>query len=170
MNQDIELKQALMQLPLETPLQSQWHHIQSRLAEKPAWPKWAFASAASAALALIFFMPNPMSQQTSSTIARQQTTQPLEHLIKQSNVLETSFYAQQDDAISSATVIAANLAIEDQLSAIDQQLSQLASRADALSLWQSRINLLNEGVRLNKTNADFNAQGRNYDLALASVN
>jgi hypothetical protein len=169
MNKAIELKQALMQLPLEAPLQSEWLTVQKKLSGKATWQKWAWASVASAALALVIFMPNLMTQPNHSVIASQQS-EPLEKLLKQSAQLENSYYAQQDDSISSATVIAANLAIEDQLNAIDLQLSQQTSHADSLALWQARIDILNEGVRLNKTNAAFNAEGRNYDLTLASIN
>ena len=84
--------------------------------------------------------------------------------------LETAFYTQQDDAISSASVIAANLGIEDQLATIDAGLSQQPTPEEARTLWQQRISLLDQGLQLNRTNADFNAVGRNFDLALASTN
>lgn len=120
MNQAIELKQALMQLPLEAPLQSEWLSVQKKLTRQNRWRKWAWASVASAALALVIFIPNPMTQPTPSLTASQESD-ALEKLLKQSAQLERSYYAQQDDSISSATVIAANLAIEDQLNVIDQQ-------------------------------------------------
>lgn len=169
MNQLIELKQALQQLPLEAPIQSEWLTVQKRLTQKPTWPKWVWASVASVALAVVVFMPHSITQNTHSVLASHETD-PLEKLLKQSAQLESSFYAQQDDSISSATVIAANLAIEDQLNTIDLQLSQQTSHAESLALWQTRINLLNDGLRLNQTNAALNARGQNYDLALASIN
>ena len=84
--------------------------------------------------------------------------------------LEKAFYAQQDDAISSASVIVANIGIEEQLAAIDAGLSQQPAPQEAHALWQQRISLLDQGLQLNRTNADFNAVGRNFDLALASTN
>jgi hypothetical protein len=84
--------------------------------------------------------------------------------------LENDFYALQDDAMSSATVIAANLSIEDRLAAIDSQLIAQPGSADTAALWQERVDLLSQGVSLNRTNAAYNADGRQYDLALASLN
>ena len=168
MNQAIELSQAIRQLPLEAPAHSAWSAIQNHKS-KTVWPKWMMATAASTALAFVLFFQTQTSQQNTSMITNNEPTK-IEQLINQSTHMENTFYAQQDDSISSASVIAANLSIEDQLIAIDQQLAQQASPAEALSLWQSRIDVLNAGIRLNKTNADFNSQGRNYDLALASIN
>ena len=169
MNHSIELSQAIRQLPLEAPEQSAWLSIQSRTTKRTTWPKWVMATAASAALALVLFFQSPFSQQGSPVITSQQPTK-IDLLINQSAHMENTYYAQQDDSISSASVIAANRSIEDQLTAIDQQLAQQANQQDTLSLWQSRIDLLNTGIHLNKTNIDFNSQGRNYDLALAIIN
>lgn len=169
MNQAIELSQAIRQLPLEAPAHSAWSAIQNHKSKNTVWSKWIMATAASTALAFVLFFHTQTSQQNTSMITSNEPTK-VEQLIKQSTQMENTFYAQQDDSISSASVIAANLSIEDQLIVIDQQLIQQASPAEALSLWQSRIDVLNAGIRLNKTNADFNSQGRNYDLALASIN
>lgn len=169
MNQAIELSQALRQLPLEAPAHSAWLSIQKQSPKKSSWPTWLMATAASTALAFVVFFQSPFSAQNSPVIVSQSSNQ-LDQLINQSAQMENSFYAQQDDSISSATVIAANLSIEEQLTAIDLQLAQQSNQSQALSLWQTRIDLLGNGLRLNKTNADFNSQGKNYDLALASIN
>jgi hypothetical protein len=168
MNQAIELAQALRQLPLESPMQNAWPSIQNQTSKKTSWPTWAMATAASTALAFVIFFQLSSTNQHTPAIVKQNPSQ-LDQLIDQSAQMENSFYAQQDDAISSASLIAANLSIEDQLTAIDLQLAQPASQATALSLWQSRIDLLGNGIRLNKTNAALNSQGQNYDLALASI-
>ena len=169
MTQAIELSQAIWQLPLEAPAHSAWSTIQSQTTKKTVWPKWSMAVAASTVLALVVFFQTQSSQQKTSLIASKDSSK-IEQLINQSAQMENTFYAQQDDTISSASVIAANLSIEDQLTAIDQQLAIQANATNTLSLWQSRIDVLNTGIRLNKTNADFNSQGQNYDLALASIN
>lgn len=169
MNQAIELSQALRQLPLEAPAHSAWLSIQKQSPKKTSWPTWLMATAASTALAFAVYFQSPFSVQNNPVLSSQNSNL-LDQLINQSAKLENSFYAQQDDAISSATVIAANLSIEEQLTAIDLQLAQQSNQAQALSLWQTRIDLLSNGIRLNKTNADFNLQGQNYDLALASIN
>lgn len=169
MNQAIELSQAIRQLPLEAPEHSAWTTIQKHTTQRAVWPKWALATAASSALAFLLFFQHPSSQPNTPSVASQDSTK-IEQLINQSTQMENMYYAQQDDSISSASVIAANLGIEDQLTAIDQQLAQQNNSTTTLSLWQSRIEILNAGIRLNKTNADFNSLGRNYDLALASIN
>lgn len=169
MNQAIELSQALRQLPLEAPAHSAWLSIQNQMPKKSSWPTLLMATAASTALAFVVYFQSPFSAQNCPVLASQSSTQ-LDQLINQSAKLENSFYAQQDDSISSATVIAANLSIEEKLTAIDLQLAQQSNQTQALSLWQTRIDLLGNGIRLNKTNADFNSQGKNYDLALASIN
>lgn len=169
MNQAIELSQAIWQLPLEAPEQSAWTSIQKQTTHRAVWPKWALATAASSALVFLLFFQAPSSQPDAPSVASQDSTK-IEQLINQSTQMENMYYAQQDDSISSASVIAANLGIEDQLTAIDQQLAQQNNSTTTLSLWQSRIEILNAGIRLNKTNADFNSLGRNYDLALASIN
>jgi hypothetical protein len=100
--------------------------------------------------------------------ATQQTD--IQSLMEQSARLETAFYAQQDDAISSASIIAANLGIEDQLVVIDADLSEQSTPEQTRALWQQRVYLLDQGLQLNRTNADFNAVGRNFDLTLAITN
>jgi hypothetical protein len=172
MNLSIPLSNALQALPLEAPSESLWPTLHAQLPKKPIWPKWAMASAASVALVLLSLtfnanVPWSMLSNDGQQHVKQNT---LEQLILQSAQLENSFYTQQDDSISSATVIAANLAIEDQLNTIDNQLSAQPSNSAIVSLWQQRINLLNQGLSLNKTNAQFNASGQNLDLALASIN
>jgi anti-sigma-K factor RskA len=169
MNPPIELSHAIQQLPLEAPTQSAWSAIQSHASKNTGWPKWMMSTAASTALAFVLFFQLSSTQQDDAIIAHQNTSQ-LNQLINRSAQMENTFYAQQDDSISSASVIAANLGIEDQLTAIDQQLSQAANPAQTISLWQSRIELLSNGIRLNKINSDLNSQGQNYDLALASIN
>ena len=169
MNQTIELSQAIRQLPLEAPEHSAWPSIQNHTTKSAVWPKWALATAASAALVFLLFFQTPLSQSNKPQVASQNPTQ-IDQLINQSTQMENTFYAQQDDSISSASVIAANLTIEDQLIAIDQQLAQQTNPSETLSLWQTRIDVLNAGIRLNKTNANLNSEGRNYDLALASIN
>ncbi len=172
MNSSISISNALQALPLEAPCESLWPALQAQMLKKSAWPIWAIASAASVALVLLSlaFSPN-LTWSIPASVSQQQTQQnPLEQLIQQSTQLENSFYAQQDDSISSATVIAVNLAIEDQLNAIDNQLSTQPDRANSTNLWQQRISVLSQGLSLNKTNAQFNANGQNLDLALASIN
>lgn len=171
MNTAIDLPNALRQLPLETPATSAWPGLQQHLPQKRSWPKPALALVASTALAVLLWQAlfhNAPTPEAADMQATQQTD--IQSLMEQSARLETAFYAQQDDAISSASIIAANLGIEDQLVVIDGDLSEQSTPEQTRALWQQRVYLLDQGLQLNRTNADFNAVGRNFDLALAITN
>lgn len=172
MNSSISLSQALQALPLEAPSESLWPHLQAHLPKQAVWPRWAMAGVASVALVFLSFTFSPNLPWFNSAGVDQQEARQilLEPLIQQSTQLENAFYSQQDDSISSATVIAANLAVEAQLSQIDTQLSTQPGNATSASLWQERIDVLKQGLSLNATNAQFNANGQNLDLVLASIN
>ena len=172
MNQSITLSNALHALALEAPSENLWPSIQARMPKKTVWPKWAMAGVVSVAFVLISIAFNANMPWSAPTNPIHQNAQQssLEQLIAQSTELENAFYAEQDDSISSATVIAANLALEDQLSVIDNQLSAQISNSTNTSLWKKRIGVLKQGLNLNTTNAQFNANGQNLDLALASLN
>lgn len=171
MNIAIDLPNALRQLPLEAPAESAWPGLQQHLPRKRIWPKPALALAASTVLALLLWQSGTLTQSPSSAgMPASAANGDMQVLMDRSAQLEKAFYAQQDDAISSASVIAANIGIEEQLAAIDAGLSQQPAPEDARALWQQRISLLDQGLQLNRTNADFNAAGRNFDLALASTN
>lgn len=170
MTQPIHIANALQALPLEAPRHSLWPDLQAHLPKKTVWPKWPMALAASAALAvavLQFRGPDLPDGAVDRTVA---ASGQLEQLMDRSARLENDFYALQDDTLSSATVIAANLSIEDRLAAIDSQLMAEPTSPAHAALWQERIDLLSQGISLNRTNAAYNADGRQYDLALASVN
>lgn len=171
MNDTIPLEQALRALPLEAPAQSLWPALQAHRPKRPVRPIWPLAAAASAALLAVLLQfrgapgggapANPASGAAPSEITR---------LMDRSAQLENIFYAAQDDARSSATVIASNLGIEEQLAAIDTQLAGQPDTADALVLWRQRVALLDQGVALNNANAAYRAEGGGFDLALASLN
>ena len=171
MNTVIDLPNALRQLPLEAPMESAWGRLQTHLPRKRIWPKPTLALAASTVLALLLWQSDTHTDTPSpaGTVLSAETG-AMQVLMDRSAQLENAFYAQQDDAISSASVIAANLDIEEQLVVIDAGLSQQPSPEEARTLWQQRISLLDQGLQLNRTNADFNAIGHNFDLALAITN
>ncbi len=97
-------------------------------------------------------------------------TSGLTGIMDYSAQLENIYYNAQDDGISSAAVIAANLDIEEQLDVIDSQLGNPMEPAEALRLWQQRVDLLDQGIALNRTNAEYNRNNRSFDLAMASLN
>ena len=155
-----------------SPEHSLWPSLQNHLPpRKPIWPKWTLATAASAAIAITLFQTGMLGYFKVATQELQTSThRPIEQLINQSAQLESAYYVHQDDNISSATVIAANLMIEDQLRAIDSQLAAQPDSPQALILWQQRIDALSQGLALNRSNAYLNAKGQRMDLALASTN
>ncbi len=163
MTETLELSTALRRLPLEAPPHSVWPAVQAQLPKPAAWPKWPAAAAAAALLLAALF------QFTGQPPATSMPGAALEPLMARSAQLESAFYAQQDDAISSASVIAANLSLEEQLAAIDAELGAQPPAAQAETLWRQRIALLDQGIRLNRDNADYNARGQSFDLALAST-
>lgn len=170
MTQSIPIANALQALPLEAPGQSLWPQLQEHIPKKAGWPKWPMALAASAVLAVAVLQFQGPAIPDGAMGGSVVSTGNLQQLMDRSAQLENDFYALQDDALSSATVIAANLSIEDRLAEIDSRLMAEAGNADTVALWQERIDLLSQGVSLNRTNAAYNADGRHYDLALASVN
>ena len=171
MNTAIDLSIALRQLPLEAPANNAWPALQAQLPRKRVWLKPALAMVASTALAVLLWQAGGEPVTTPGVgEAKLAEQSEIQSLMEHSARLETAFYAQQDDAISSASVIAANLGIEDQLAVIDAGLSEQPAPEQARALWQQRVNLLDQGLQLNRTNADFNAAGRHYDLALATTN
>lgn len=163
MTESIDLSTALRQLPQESPPRSAWPSVQARLPGSPAWPKWPAAAAAAAVLFAALF------QITGRMPATGMPDGSLESLMARSAQLESVFYAQQDDAISSASVIAANLNLEEQLAAVDAELGAQPSETRSEALWQQRIALLDQGIQLNRENANYNARGQSFDLALAST-
>lgn len=163
MTATIELSTALRRLPQESPPYSVWPAVQAQLPKTRAWPKWPAAAAAAAVLVAALF------QFTGQAPAPGMQTAALDGLMARSAQLESAFYAQQDDAISSASVIAANLSLEEQLDAIDAQLASQPSATDARALWRQRIELLDQGIQLNRKNAEYNARGQSFELALAST-
>jgi hypothetical protein len=171
MNTSIELGQALRNLPQEAPAHGLWPELKSQLPKKPVWPKWFLATAASAAV-LVFLMQFKGADMTDSRIPSPQIAEAsgLTGIMDHSAQLENIYYAAQDDGISSAAVIAANLGIEEQLDVIDSQLANPMETTEALRLWQQRVDLLDQGIALNRTNAEYNRSNRSFDLAMASLN
>jgi len=172
MTQPIELADALRQIPLETPPHSVWPHVQKHLPKRQRrMLPWALAASTVLALALWRLGSGPASVPAqNSVLAAAPAVQDVTQLMTQSAALEPVFYGAQDDAISSATVIAANLTLEEQIARVDALLASQPDTDTALTLWQQRVNLLNQGIQLNQFNAYTNAHGKNYDLALASLN
>jgi hypothetical protein len=169
MTTTLSVSDALRALPMEAPERSMWPELAAQLPRKHALPKWPFALAASVLLVSVIWLggshfpgkPDPAAAPAAS---------PLQQSMARSAQLEPYFYQAQDDSISSASVIAANLNLEEQLRTVDARLAANPDETEALSLWQERVALLDKGISLNHANARMHADGQNYDLVLASLN
>jgi hypothetical protein len=171
MNTRIDIASALRQLPLETPEHSAWEALKPQLPTTRTGPKWPLALVASSALAVLLWrsesiLPIQNGPQTASLAAPSALQQSMARSVQ----LEPYFYASQDDSISSASVIAANLDLEARLSAIDARLQEQPTAAEALTLWRERVAVLDQGIALNRANAQTHDDGQNFDLVLASLN
>ena len=167
----IELGQALRNLPQEAPALSLWPELKSQLPKTSAWPKWSLAAAASAAvLVLLMQFKGAVLTDTLNPGSQIADASGLTGIMDQSARLENIYYNAQDDGISSAAMIAANLEIEEQLDVIDSHLVTQMEPAEAQRLWQQRVDLLDQGIALNRTNAEYNRSNRSFDLAMASLN
>ena len=169
MTRTLSISEAMQALPMEAPEHSLWPSLAAQLPNKRTLPKWPFALAASALLVSVFWHGgNDIPGKPDSVIDPIST--PLQQSMARSAQLEPYFYQAQDDSISSASVIAANLNIEEQLRSVDARLAADPDETEALSLWQERVALLDKGISLNHANARMHADGQNYDLVLASLN
>ena len=175
MSNTIELASALQNLPLETPQFGVWQAVQSQLPNPISrWKRPAFAMAASVILVLLIWQNQSVIGGSFLPTPNESAPKLANNLMQQSAQLENVFYARQDDSISSASLIAANLTIEEQLSAIDEQLNAIGAASmnstAANALWQQRVSILYQGVALNTQNAQHNASGQSYDPSLAIMN
>jgi hypothetical protein len=167
----IDLAQALRELPQEAPANSLWPELQSQLPKTASWPKWSMAVAASAAaMVLLLQFKGAGIADLRSPNTQTAGLSELSAIMDRSAQLESIYYSAQDDGISSAALIAANLEIEDRLDAIDSHLADQPENPELLPLWQERVDLLDQGIALNQTNAEYNRNDRSFDLALASLN
>jgi len=173
---NLPLGAALAQLPLEAPERDAWPMLAARLqARQRRVPRWPLALAASLLLALLM-LPKMASSPTAPAagLASQQERAAaaqkaqLSSLMSESERLERLVYAADENA-SSASAAALSVAYEDQLHALDAELAANRDPAQALALWQERVELL-RGVAAVETSRQYVAsQGGNFDVALVAA-
>jgi hypothetical protein len=172
--------EALSRLPLETPDRSAWPLLERRIvAAQPASrprPRWPFALAAAAALAVAALMPRllspPVVAPAGTTLAT--ATAPargeLEALMTESAQLENFISAVSADEMATASAAALGLEFEDRLRRLDVALSApTLDSATRTQLWQQRVSLLREYAGVQGTSQWLAADGGNLDGALVAT-
>jgi hypothetical protein len=167
---------ALAQLPSEAPERDAWPMLAARLQGKHRRaPRWPLALAASLLLGLLMLPKLSNAPTTPATAAATQakvqaaaSQAQLTALMSESERLERLVYAA-DEGASSASAAAISVAYEDQLHALDAELASNRDPAQALPLWQQRVQLL-RGVAAVETSRHYLAsQGGNFDVALVAA-
>ncbi len=174
-DRELSVAEALARLPLETPDRSAWPLLERRIAAAaPARPRprWPFAMAAAAVLAVAALMPRLMTPPAAPDAAPTVAAAPanLETLMRESAQLEHFISAVADDQMSSASAAALGLEFEDRLRRIDVALSTPTLDADSRAqLWQQRVNLLREYAGVQGTSQWLAADGGTLDGALVAT-
>lgn len=179
-DRDISIAEAFGRLPLETPERSAWPLLAERIAATPPVrprPRWPFALAAAATLAVAALMPRLMSPTTAPTsdpVAATPATAtapiPLESLMIESARLENLISAVADDDMASASTALLGLEFEDRLRRIDVALSAPTLDADSRAqLWQQRVGLLREYAGVQGTSQWLATDGDTLDGALVAT-
>lgn len=174
-DRELSVAEALARLPLETPDRSAWPLLERRIiaaAPSRPRPRWPFAMAAAAVLAIAALMPRLMTPPTAPDAAPAVAAAPvaLDDLMRESAQLEHFISAVADDQMSSASAAALGLEFEDRLRRIDVALSTPTLDADSRAqLWQQRVNLLREYAGVQGTSQWLAADGGTLDGALVAT-
>ncbi len=171
----VPLGLALAQLPLEAPERDAWPQLSARLRTRThrRLPRWPMALAASLLLGLLMLprlpsAPAPVRADRSAQAAAAQRNARLAELMAESGRLERLVFAA-DGGASSASAAALSLAYEDQLHALDAELAATRDPAQALPLWQQRVQLLRGIAAVETSRRYLAAQGRSFDVSLVAA-
>jgi len=173
---ELPVAEALSQLPLEMPDRSAWPAFAAHIAasQRKRRPRWPFALAAAAALALAALIPGWLAQRApvvdAPFVAAVESADPLDALMAESAQLEHFISAASTDAMASANSTMLSLAFEDRLQRVDAALYDPAlDDASRQLLWQQRVTLLREYAGVLGTRQWLAAQGATLDGALVST-
>lgn len=171
--------EALARLPLESPERSAWPLLERRIiaAQTAARPRWPFAVAAAAVLAVAALMPRlmtPPGPAPTDVTPVAATTTPagdsLDALMTESAQLENFISAVSADDMATASTAALGLEFEDRLRRLDVALSAPTLDVDTRTrLWQQRVSLLREYAGVQGTSQWLAADGGSLDGALVAT-
>jgi hypothetical protein len=175
-DRSVTVAEAFAALPMEAPERSAWPLLEQRiLASQPRrTPRWPFALAAAAVLALAAVMPGLLDRSATAPetpfVAAVENPDPLSALMAESAQLELFIGAATTDAMASASGTLVSLAFEDRLQRVDSALSDPAlGDGDRELLWQQRVSLLREYAGVQGTRQWLAAQGATLDGAVVST-
>lgn len=179
-DRELSVAEAFGRLPLETPDRSAWPLLERRIAAKPSArprPRWPFALAAAATLAVAALAPRmmapasaPAADPVATTPAPATAPIPLEELMIESARLENFITTVADDEMASANAAALSLEFEDRLRRIDVALSTPTLDVESRTrLWQQRVTLLRDYAGVQGTSQWLAAEGGTLDGALVAT-
>lgn len=158
----VNIGQALRDMPLETPMQSAWPMLAERIPKKSR--RRYLPMALAAGIALLALIPFGLQ---SPQLGQKPTDGQLQAVMQQSSQLENILVATRNSTAGSASAEVISLALEDRIHEIDAELSAGSlSPTRQLSLWQQRVDILQDATGLYSTQRYRQAEGRSYDLAL----
>lgn len=172
----LPVAEALGQLPLETPDRSAWPTLAAHVAasQRKRRPRWPFALAAAAVVAMAALMPSLLSQRAATVdppfVAAVESSDPMDALMAESAQLEHFISATGNDAMASANSTMLSLAFEERLQRVDAALSDpVLDDGSRQILWQQRVSLLREYAGVQGTRQWLAAQGTPLEGALVST-
>lgn len=173
---ELTVAEAFDRLPLEAPDRSAWPALAAHIAasRRKRRPRWPFALAAAAVLAVAALMPGWLARPAPSVdapfVAAVQSTDPLDALMAESAQLEHFISAASNDAMATASTTMLSLAFEERLQRVDAALSDPSlDDASRQRLWQQRVSLLREYAGVQGTRQWLAAQGATLDGALVTT-
>lgn len=173
---ELSVAEAFDRLPLDTPDRSAWPALAAHIAaaKRKRRPRWPFALAAAAVLALAALMPGWLAQRAPPVetpfVAAIESSDPLDALMAESAQLEHFIGAASNDAMESASSTMLSLAFEDRLQRVDAALSEpTLDDASRQLLWQQRVSVLREYAGVQGTRQWLAAQGATLDGALVTT-
>jgi hypothetical protein len=149
---------ALKALPAVRPPRDRWPEVRAAMAGMRRRRRWVIAGwgslAAAAALAAIVGIRGVTVRQTATRPAN------LDSLVVESQKLEEALRAYDPTSRVLSGRAASTIAqLEDRIALVDAQLNEAqhtgASRAELVSLWQQRVQLMNQLVNVHVTRAAY---------------
>ena len=179
-DRELGVVEAFARLPLETPDRSAWPLLERRvIAAQPAnraRPRWPFALAAAATLAVAALMPrlmsppDPLPTDTAIATATPPAAGELEALMSESARLENFISAVSADEMATASAAVLGLEYEDRLRRLDVALSSpTLDSGPRLQLWQQRVSLLRDYAGVQGTSQWLAAEGGTLDGSLVAT-